>query len=77
MTVKLQINELQPLDPRQMREQLLHVLQNHPAGAVDVHLVVLPGKVAGKCVAEALDIDELAVGLAVFGDHSLEGADVV
>ena len=63
-TIQLQVDELQPPDARHVHQQVLHLLEDHPAGPVDVDLVVLAGKVAGELVAEGLDVGEAAVELA-------------
>ena len=47
-----------------MDQQVLHFLQDHPARAVDVHLVVLPGKVTRELVAKRLDLRQGSVELA-------------
>lgn len=60
-----------------MTEKILHILQNHAPGAVDVHLVVLPREIARKDVGEALDIVQIAVHLAEILHHPLKLANVV
>ena len=63
-TVKLlqfEINELKPLQPGQVQEESFHLCEDGAARAVDVHLVALPGKVAGEDVGEGLDVGQLTV----------------
>ena len=59
--VQLEVDELQPPDAWHEDEQVLHLLKDHPARPVDIHLVVLPGKVARKLVTKGLDVGQRAI----------------
>ena len=60
LAIKLEIHQLQPLQPWETVEKILHVLENHPPSAVYLHLVIGFGKVAGENIGEALDVGKFS-----------------
>ena len=57
---------------------------NIPSSYLDIilnrncfYFIIFPRKVAGKCVAEGLDVRQVSIHITPLGHYPLESADVV